>query len=118
MIMTTETVAVLPIIKALAQSIIFAFSTPNLPDTWYQQFITTNNQQQTLINTYAPAYKELSHFTHNELNAWASRNHEELNAILASKDFNIRLESFEGGFGVVSISVSYTHLTLPTNREV
>lgn len=115
--MTTETVALLPIIKALAQSIIFASGTQNISDTWYQQFFTTNHQQHTLINTYAPAHKELSHFTQNELGAWASRSYEELNNILASKDFDIRLEPFDRGFGVVSIldiKTEWLHAGTPT----
>jgi hypothetical protein len=116
--MTTETVAILPIIKALAQSIIFASGTHNISDTWYQQFLTTNNQQQTLLNRYAPAHKELSQFTPEELGAWASKNHEELNTILASKDFDIRLAPLDaGGFGVVSIldiTTEWQHAGLPT----
>jgi hypothetical protein len=118
MIMTTETIAVLPIIKALAQSIIFASSTQNLSDTWYQQFLTTNTQQQILLNTYAPAYKELSQLTDIELGAWASRNHEELNDILASKEFDIRLAPFDPhGFGVISIldiKTEWLHAGSPT----
>ncbi len=116
MIMTTETVALLPIIKALAQSIIFASGTQNISDTWYQQFLTTNQQQHTLINTYAPAHKELSHFTQDELGAWASKNYQELNDILASKEFDIRLTPFDG-FGVVSIldiKTEWLHAGSPT----
>jgi hypothetical protein len=76
-----------------------------------------NVQQQTFINSYASAYKELSQFTETELGAWASRSHEELNDILASKDFNIRLEPFNGGFGVVSIldiTTKWQHAGSPT----
>jgi hypothetical protein len=118
MIMTTETVAILPIIKALAQSIIFASGTQNISDTWYQQFFTTNPQQQILINTYAPAHKELSQFTQDELGAWASRSYEELNDILTSKEFDIRLAPFSpDGFGVVSIldiKTEWQHAGSPT----
>lgn len=101
--MITETVAILPIIKALTQAALFISGTQNVSDTWYQQFFTYNDKQHVLMNHYAPQHHDLSHFTHTELGAWASRSHVELNDILESKGFDIRLAPFVDGFGVVSI---------------
>lgn len=103
MMMTTETIAILPMIKALAQATLFASGTQTLPDTWHQEFMTKNDKQQTLMRTYAPTHKELSWFSQEELGAWASTNNVELNDILKSKNFDIQLEPFTDGFGMVSI---------------
>jgi hypothetical protein len=102
--MKTTTVSVLPMMKALGQAVLFMTNTQQLPENWHQEYKPINKQQEVLMQQYASQHKDLSKFTQEELGAWASKNHEDLNKILESKDFQIRLEKFDPrGFGMLSI---------------
>lgn len=101
----TQTITLWPIIKALLQAALFlspGTSTP--PENWNKQWQPANETQQLFVHNYLAQYTDISKFKPDELKAWASKNYQELNDILAKEHFAIRLEPFPtNGFGMVAI---------------
>jgi hypothetical protein len=100
----TLTITLWPLIKALMQAAVFISNTNKIPDNWHTQWQTTNDTQQLFVQKYLAQFKEIEHFKPDELKAWASKNYQELNDILAKEHFAIRLDPFPAhSFGVVAI---------------
>jgi len=101
----TQTITLWPIIKALLQAALFLSPGANTPPTnWNSQWQTTNEKQQLFAQNYLAQYADITKFKPDELKAWASKNYQELNDILAKEHFAIRLEPFPtNGFGMVAI---------------
>lgn len=63
-----------------------------------------NEQQRYFLDTFYSHTQYLSRFSSKELQSWVSKNADELNAIAASRGFNIKLQPFrEDEFGALSI---------------
>lgn len=104
----TQTITLWPIIKALLQAALFLSNgTPNTttpPENWNTQWHTINETQQLFVKNYLSHYKDVTKFKPDELKAWASKDYQELNAILTKEHFAIQLDPFPtDSFGVVAI---------------
>ena len=101
----TQTITLWPIIKALLQAALFLSpGTETPPKNWYKQWQTTNETQQLFVHDYLAQHTDITKFKPDELKAWASKDYQELNDILAKEHFAIRLEPFpNNGFGMVAI---------------
>lgn len=94
--MSSKTVVLAPIISALVKAEDFLG-----PD---RNWAGHNLDQYTFLNHFFGLRNLLGTFSKEELRNWASRNHEELNAILKKEGFDIELFNFGSkGFGIVSI---------------
>jgi hypothetical protein len=100
----THTITLWPIIKALLQAAVFVSNGTNISNNWYTQWQTTNEKQQQFVQKYLAQHTDIATFKPDELKAWASKDYQELNAILAKEHFAIQLQPFpKNGFGVVAI---------------
>ncbi len=93
----SSSIIVWPIIKALLVAAQFLGINP-------VEWQAVNKQQQIFLEKHFNEHDKISLFTDKELCGWASKDYQELNAILKREGFTIELSPFEaGGFGVVSI---------------
>lgn len=117
----TQTITLWPIIKALLQAALFLSPGTNTPPAhWDNQWQTTNETQQLFVHNYLAQYTDITKFKPDELKAWASKNYQELNDILAKEHFAIRLEPFPtNGFGMVAIlDVMMEWLNAGTSKKI
>ncbi len=122
----SHTVVPLPIVRALSAAEDFAKA--------ISPWSMVNEEQRYFMGTFYTHRSALSHFGEEELQAWASKNADELNAIAKSKGFDIQLAPFvdEEDFGVLSIlditlswiekgdktKISYNNQTYPAVKLV
>ena len=85
------------------------------------EWIAKNSSQEYFLTNFFSSKNELSQFSENEMNMWASQDHEELNTIAHENAIPITFDPFpENGFGtlaVMDVNLTWKHKPTRTTGD-